>query len=50
MEIQDLMGRFALAVDINGPEAMRDLFVEDGRFIIDELQIELKASTTSSTG
>lgn len=42
MEIQDLMGRFALAVDVNGPEAMRDLFVEDGRFIVDELQIELE--------
>ena len=42
IEIQDLMGRFALAVDVNGPEAMRDLFVEDGRFIVDELQIELE--------
>jgi len=42
MEIQDLMGRFSLAVDVNGPEAMRDLFVEDGRFIVDEMQIELE--------
>ncbi|MFH0261470.1 nuclear transport factor 2 family protein [Vibrio mediterranei] len=42
MEIQDLMGRFALAVDVNGPEAMRDLFVEGGRFIVDDLQINLQ--------
>ena len=42
MEIQDLMGRFALAADIDGPDAMRDLFVEDGEFIIEDMQIEVK--------
>jgi len=42
MEIQDLMGRFALAADINGPEAYRDIFVEDGRFMIDAYQVDLK--------
>jgi len=42
MEIQDLMGRFALAVDVTGPEAMRDLFVENGKFIVEEMNIELQ--------
>ena len=42
VEIQDLMGRFALAVDVNGPDAMRDLFVDDARFVIDAMQIDVK--------
>lgn len=42
IEIQDLMGRFALAVDLKGPEAMRALFVEDAEFIVDEMSIHLK--------
>lgn len=42
IEIQDLMGRFALAVDVNGPEAMRDIFSIDSQFIIDQFQIDVK--------
>ncbi|MRI32599.1 hypothetical protein EOPP23_06310 [Endozoicomonas sp. OPT23] len=42
MDIQNLMGRFALAADVDEPEAMRDFFVEEGRFIVDEMQIKLE--------
>lgn len=46
IEIQDLMGRFALAVDVNGPEAMRDLFVDDAQFIVEEMGIHLEGLDT----
>lgn len=42
LEIQDLMGRFALATDVHGPHAMGDLFVEDGRFVIDAMQLDVQ--------
>lgn len=42
IEIQDLMGRFALAVDVKGPEAMRELFVDDASFVVDEMHINLQ--------
>ena len=42
IEIQDLMGRFALTVDTKGPEAMRDLFVDEAQFIIDGMGIHLE--------
>lgn len=42
LEIQDLMGRFALAVDVQGPDAMRELFVDDARFVIDSFQVDVK--------
>lgn len=42
MEIQELMGRYILAADIHGPEAMRDIFTEDGRFVIEAMQVDVK--------
>ena len=42
IEIQDLMGRFSYAVDVLGPDAYRDIFVEDCRFIIEAWQIDVK--------
>ncbi len=46
LEIQDLMGRFALAVDVDGPDAYRDIFVEDSRFVIDDFQLDLHGRET----
>lgn len=41
MEIQELMGRYIRASDVDGPEALRDIFTEDARFVIDAMQIEV---------
>ena len=40
-EIQDLMGRFALAVDVEGPEAMADIFTSDARFVIEAFKLDV---------
>lgn len=42
MDIHELMGRYILASDLHGPEAMRDIFTEDGRFVIEAMQIDVK--------
>lgn len=46
LEIQDLMGRFALAVDVEGPDAYREIFVEDSSFTIEAFQIDLHGRET----
>jgi len=42
LEIQELMARYILASDVHGPEGMRDIFTEDGRFIIEAMQVDVK--------
>lgn len=41
VEIQELIARFSLAVDVEGPEAMGALFVEDASFVIPAMGLDL---------
>jgi len=41
LEIQDLMGRFTLAVDVKGPDAMVDVFTSDARFMVAAFELDI---------
>ena len=40
LEIQQLLARYSHAADLHPPEAMRDIFTEDGRFHIEAMGID----------
>ncbi|WP_294224482.1 nuclear transport factor 2 family protein [uncultured Shimia sp.] len=42
VEIQELFARFSLAVDVEGPEAMGALFVEDATFVFPGMGLDLR--------
>lgn len=42
IEIQELMGRYSLAADVDGPEAMRDIFTEDATFVIEAMRANVQ--------
>jgi hypothetical protein len=42
VEMQELMGRYVLASDVLGPEAIRDIFVEDSRLVIESMLVDVQ--------
>lgn len=44
VEMQELMARFALAVDMKEPDKMQDFFVEEGEFLIEAMDIKLQGT------